>query len=221
MAAVKRRQYQRWRAAEDRALLAHDPSTGETLRELAARLGRTYYACRIRRKALRSGTLSPGQRSACTLCSRPLPEGRKPGHCTRCKRAVAHEAAAAAHRRTLEETLPTASRRHRLWTAEEDAEVLARPPDVEMAKRLGRTVGSCQLRRFMLRTGRATPGGTQQPHRGGGREPVEECKHGHPFDKANTYTDSRGHRGCRECLRRRAREYRARQRARRLAEAAA
>lgn len=28
------------------------------------------------------------------------------------------------------------------------------------------------------------------------------CKHGHPYDEANTYTDSRGHRHCRACRRR-------------------
>ena len=41
---------------------------------------------------------------------------------------------------------------------------------------------------------------------------VTHCVHGHEFDEANTYF-SNGHRCCRECMRRRGREYRARRKA--------
>jgi hypothetical protein len=35
------------------------------------------------------------------------------------------------------------------------------------------------------------------------------CPVGHPYDEANTYINSKGHRGCRTCGRERARQYRA------------
>lgn len=41
----------------------------------------------------------------------------------------------------------------------------------------------------------------------------DECDHGHPFDLLGTYWRPDGHRDCRVCIRRRVREYKARQRA--------
>ena len=40
------------------------------------------------------------------------------------------------------------------------------------------------------------------------------CKHGHPFDKENTYHDPNGRRRCLICCRRKSREWKARRRAR-------
>lgn len=41
----------------------------------------------------------------------------------------------------------------------------------------------------------------------------DECDHGHPFDLINVYWRPNGHRDCRRCIRRRAREYHQRVRA--------
>ena len=47
------------------------------------------------------------------------------------------------------------------------------------------------------------------------RRALTHCKHGHPYDAANTYRRPDGHRACKACLRRRLHERRARIRARR------
>jgi hypothetical protein len=39
------------------------------------------------------------------------------------------------------------------------------------------------------------------------RTPKTHCIHGHPYDEANTYVDTRGHRTCRTCKRRQHRDY--------------
>ena len=44
-----------------------------------------------------------------------------------------------------------------------------------------------------------------------------ECKHGHPFTPVNTYVDKRGHRACKECVRRNSRQYQLRLREKRKA----
>lgn len=135
-----------WTREEDEALTRFVPYQGRSLRDLARELGRTYYATRLRRKALLAGHVTPGG-PTCDLCSAPLKDGRRHGHCEDCRTARAQENNLVRYKSGSLATRGVAQRKWSRWTAADDAKLLSEPLSIALARDLGRTLKSCSVRR--------------------------------------------------------------------------
>ncbi len=144
------RRFEPWSPEEDAQVLAYVPHTGLTLRDVAAELGRTYFACRRRRKDLLAGRVEAAGAHECARCRAPLPEGRQHGYCEKCKGDASRANQRSYYQRNREATLPAASRNRRRWQPGEDARLLAGALTVAVARELQRTLAACQDRRLVL-----------------------------------------------------------------------
>lgn len=147
------RNHSYWTEDEDRALLAYKPHQGETLRDVAARLGRSYYACRHRRKELLAGRIKPGERRPCVRCDGELPEGRKHGFCDECSSDAYRAAQRRSYHRQREAALPFAANLGVHWSPEDEAVLMAGgQATVQLARKLGRTPAACVTHRAVVRS---------------------------------------------------------------------
>lgn len=141
-----------WTDQEDLRLRDFVAGGGVTLRDLAQELGRTYYACRTRRKLLISGQIKPGQAllpRKCR-CGNPIPQGSRSRRCEACRKRSLLQSYKVRYRSGSEATQGAAKNRFSRWTEEDDALLLQQPITIGLARRLGRTLKSCYARRERL-----------------------------------------------------------------------
>jgi hypothetical protein len=143
------RRYAPWQEWEDRLLAEFDPADGVTLRAVARRLKRSYYACRLRRKRIQSGTVVPGRLVDCPRCSLPLPPGQRRGHCQACTERNKAEVRLRRLEEAREQAKAATLKRSR-WSVEDDARLLEEGVSVELARELGRTVFGLYSRQHRL-----------------------------------------------------------------------
>lgn len=141
-----------WTVEEDMRLLRFKAGPGRTLRALAEELGRTYYACRTRRKLLTSEKIRPGQAMLprkCRGCQAPLPPGR-PRYCESCRKRALLKSYRMRYRSGSLATIGAAHNRFARWSDEDDQVLMSGKVTISLARRLGRTLKSCYARRERL-----------------------------------------------------------------------